>query len=232
MRRCSTWRAITSRNDNPRRTHSSDLARSIPIEVPSPPLSLMTAVVRIASAACSSETSTSASASMSSGSIEDSGIMPGLAVLEQAEVVSEGLDRDLVHARAPHLVEGVLQTWTTHASIVGLPCARPAIPLTPGRRSGSPAHAAKVALRDQLLTGGTDARSSRWGRRPRDRRARARPRWRYAGRRRWRRTPRSAPSRARSALLEGLVAMGSGWCSRCCCRTSTSTGRSTAAPTR
>ena len=76
LRRCSTWRAITSRNDNPRRTHSNDLARSMPIEVPRPPLSLMTAVVRIASAATCSSTSTSASDSMSSGSMADSGIMP------------------------------------------------------------------------------------------------------------------------------------------------------------
>ena len=76
LRRCSTCRAMMSRKDSPRRTHSSDLARSMPIDVPSPPLSLMTAVVRIASAASSSETSTSASASMSTGSIVDSGIMP------------------------------------------------------------------------------------------------------------------------------------------------------------
>ena len=76
LRRCSTWRAITSRKESPRRTHSSDFARSMPIEVPRPPLSLITAVVRIASAAAFSSTSTSASDSMSSGSIEDSGISP------------------------------------------------------------------------------------------------------------------------------------------------------------
>ena len=67
---------MMSRNDSPRRTQSSDLARSMPIEVPSPPLSLMTAVVRTASAASSSATSTPLSAGMSTGSIEDSGIMP------------------------------------------------------------------------------------------------------------------------------------------------------------
>ena len=65
-----------SRKDSPRRTHSSDLARSMPIEVPRPPLSLITAVVRIASAPSSSVTSTSPSAAMSTGSIDDSGIIP------------------------------------------------------------------------------------------------------------------------------------------------------------
>ena len=73
----------------------------MPIEVPRPPLSLITAVLRIAAAASSSATSTSASASMSSGSIVDSGIMPGLAVLEQPVVVRERLDGDLVDARRP-----------------------------------------------------------------------------------------------------------------------------------
>ena len=75
-RRKSTCRAMMSRNDRPRRTHSSDLARSMPIEVPRPPLSLITAVVAMASAATSSGTSTSASDSMSCGSIADSGIIP------------------------------------------------------------------------------------------------------------------------------------------------------------
>ena len=45
-RRCSTCRAMMSRKDSPSRTGSSDLARSIPIDVPSPPLSLMTTVWR------------------------------------------------------------------------------------------------------------------------------------------------------------------------------------------
>ena len=47
-RRCSTWRAMMSRKDRPRRAQSSDLARSMPIDVPRPPLSLITAVVLIA----------------------------------------------------------------------------------------------------------------------------------------------------------------------------------------
>ncbi len=75
-RRWSTWRAITSRNDQPLRTQSRLLARSMPIEVPRPPFSLITAVVRSAAEAASSSTSTSASDSMSIGSIVDSGIRP------------------------------------------------------------------------------------------------------------------------------------------------------------
>ena len=75
-RRCSTWRQMMSRKLIPLRTHSSDLARSMPIEVPSPPLSLMTAVVRIAACAVSSSTETSSRESMSTGSIVDSGIIP------------------------------------------------------------------------------------------------------------------------------------------------------------
>ena len=76
LRRCSTCRAMMSRKDRPRRTQSSDFARSMPMDVPRPPLSLITAVVRIAAAASSSETSTSARDSMSSGSMDDSGIIP------------------------------------------------------------------------------------------------------------------------------------------------------------
>ena len=48
----------------------------MPIDVPRPPLSLITAVVRIDSAAAESETSTSASRGISTGSIEASGIIP------------------------------------------------------------------------------------------------------------------------------------------------------------
>ncbi len=76
LRAWSTCRAMMSRNDSPRRTHSSDLARSMPIEVPSPPLSLITTVPRIAAAASSSETSTSSIDSMSRGSMADSAIIP------------------------------------------------------------------------------------------------------------------------------------------------------------
>ena len=75
-RRWSTCRAMTSRNDQPLRTQSRLFARSMPMDVPRPPLSLITAVRRSAADASSSSMSTSASDSMSSGSIEDSGMMP------------------------------------------------------------------------------------------------------------------------------------------------------------
>ena len=65
-RTCAT---IRSRNVRPSRTGSSDLARSIPIEVPSPPLSLIITVAESAAAACSSPTVTSLSRS---GSVRDS----------------------------------------------------------------------------------------------------------------------------------------------------------------
>ncbi len=67
---------MMSRNDSPRRTQSNDLARSMPIEVPRPPFSLITAVRRTASAAASGSTSTSARLGMSTGSIVASGTMP------------------------------------------------------------------------------------------------------------------------------------------------------------
>jgi len=73
---CSTWRAITSRKDSPRRTQSNDLARAMPIEVPNPPLSLITTVAPTASEAASSLTSRSSSDRMSCGSIVSSAIMP------------------------------------------------------------------------------------------------------------------------------------------------------------
>jgi hypothetical protein len=111
LRRCSTWRAMMSRKDSPRRTQSSDLARSMPIDVPRPPLSLITAVVRIASAATSSSTSTSASDSMSTRLDRRLGDHPGLAVLEQPVVVGEGLDRDRVHAGVEPSCRGPVQPW-------------------------------------------------------------------------------------------------------------------------
>ena len=50
---------------------------------------------------------------------------PGLAVLEQPEVVREGLDGDLVHPGGSHLVAGLVEPCTTHAAIVGLPVVPP-----------------------------------------------------------------------------------------------------------
>ncbi len=61
----------------PSRTGSRDLARSIPIDVPSPPLSLMSTVRPRASRAASGSTTTSARAGgSSSGSIESSLMIP------------------------------------------------------------------------------------------------------------------------------------------------------------
>ena len=72
----STCRTMMSRKVSPPRTSSSDFARSMPIDVPRPPLSLITAVRPIASRARSSGTSASASDGESSGSIVDSGTIP------------------------------------------------------------------------------------------------------------------------------------------------------------
>ena len=73
-RTCST---IRSRNVWSPRTGSSDLAFSIPMDVPSPPLSLMIAVRPSASAACSGLTSTALSIGGSvSGSMLSSGMRP------------------------------------------------------------------------------------------------------------------------------------------------------------
>ena len=109
LRRWSTCRAMMSRKERPRRTQSSDLARSMPIEVPSPPLSLMTAVVRIAAAASSSLDLDVAEGLHVDRLDRGLGDHPGLAVLEQPVVVSEGLDGHLVHPGGSHLVAGLVQ---------------------------------------------------------------------------------------------------------------------------
>ena len=157
-RRCSTWRAMMSRKDSPRRTHSSDLARSMPIEVPRPPLSLITAVLA------------DRRGGVLVGDLDVGqrrhvdrldrrlGDHPGLAVLEEPVVVRERLDRDLVDARGDHLVARPVQPCATHESIVGL---------SGGRRNAPDrsriARAAKLALRDQLLTTRTGGRWPRVG---------------------------------------------------------------------
>ena len=145
LRRCSTWRAMMSRKLRPRRTHSSDLARSMPIDVPRPPLSLMTAVLRIASAASSSATSTSASDSMSSGLDRVLGDHAGLAVLEEPVVVRERVDRDLVDAGLPHLLAREVEALRRCPC---LPCFDRRLPRGRHDRGHS---AAKTALRDQVL---------------------------------------------------------------------------------
>ncbi len=76
-RALSTWSTMMSRNDLPSRTGSSDLALSMPIEVPRPPLSLMITVLASAAEASASLTATSASRSGSvSGSMESSAMKP------------------------------------------------------------------------------------------------------------------------------------------------------------
>ena len=67
---CST---ITSRKALPSLTSSSDFARSMPIDVPSPPLSLMTTA---SSSGASPSGSSAASGSSVTGSMADSGSMP------------------------------------------------------------------------------------------------------------------------------------------------------------
>ena len=61
----------------PSRTGSRDFARSIPMEVPRPPLSLIRTVLASASRACPGSTTTSARAGgSSSGSMVSSAISP------------------------------------------------------------------------------------------------------------------------------------------------------------
>ena len=73
----STCWAMMSRKVRPSLTSSADLAPLIPMLVPSPPLSLITAVWLSARRASSSETSTSPRPWMSrSGSMVSSGIVP------------------------------------------------------------------------------------------------------------------------------------------------------------
>ena len=230
LRRCSTWRAITSRNDSPRRTHSSDLARSMPIEVPRPPLSLMTTVVRMrvgGDLVVDLDVGERLHVERLDRGLRDHA---GLAVLEQPVVVGEGLDRHLVHARVQHLLAGLVQTWTTHASIVGLPGVRPAIRSI--RHSGATpsANAAKLALRDQLRDRSQPAQPAR-GRRGRagDRRARAgddggTP----GGHRGGVRLDRHRARHHRAAGDRWSRAGQAGRPAGACCPTSTSTGRSTA----
>ena len=115
-------------------------------------------------------------------------------------------------------------------SIVGWSGAAAAI--APRPRSPTPAGAAKLALRDQLLT----ARSRRPLAEVGERRGRRSPstcwpRRRYAGRPPWRRTSRSAREPGTGPLLDALRDAGqAGDAAGACCPTSTSTGRSTPAP--
>ena len=88
---------------------------------------------------------------MSSGSIEDSGIMPGLAVLEQPVVVGEGLDGDRVDPAVGHLVAGpvrALHYSCCDRRLAGWPRRNPDRTI----RRPPTAAGAKIALRDQIST--------------------------------------------------------------------------------
>ena len=169
-----------SRNDSPRRTQSSDLARSMPIEVPSPPLSLITAVVRIASAAASSRDLDVGQRLHVERLDRGLGDHPGLAVLEQPVVVGEDLDRRGIDPGRRHLVARPVQPCTTHAVDRRLAPWRPA---TISPRTAPPP-AARRQDRPARPAGHRPATAARW---PRS--AGARPRspttcWpprRYAG---------------------------------------------------
>ena len=115
----------------------------MPIDVPSPPLSLITTVVR------------DGGCGVVGGHLDVGervhverldrrlGDHAGLAVLEEPEVVGERLDGDLVHPGGRHLLARPVQTWTAHASIVGWPGGSAAT-----TREDGPA---KTAVRDQVL---------------------------------------------------------------------------------
>jgi hypothetical protein len=72
-RRARICCTITSRKAIPSLTSTSDFARSMPIDVPSPPLSLMTTA---SSSGASASGSASASGRSVTGSMADSGIIP------------------------------------------------------------------------------------------------------------------------------------------------------------
>ena len=206
LRRWSTCRAMMSRNESPRRTHSSDLARSMPIDVPRPPLSLITTVVPDR---------------LGGDVVVDLDVGEPLHV-ERLDAWTRGSSRSRrargagssgrtsrSRPRRPRrraiFVARQVQACTTHTPIVGSPgaCAQ---------RSPNPVGNAsrQAALRDQLLTARQPARPlAEVGEPPaRSPRSPARRTRRYAARRPWRRTSRSAPSPAPAPLLDGLVAAG------------------------
>ena len=82
-------------------TSISDLARVIPMLVPSPPFSFSTTAW--SSTALTASGSSSASGSVVSGSISDSRIMPCSPCSSELLVVGERLDRDLGQPLRAHL---------------------------------------------------------------------------------------------------------------------------------
>ena len=160
-RRCSTWRAMMSRKDSPRRTHSSDLARSMPIEVPRPPLSLITAVVGIAARGrlvVDLDVGQRLHVDRLDARLGDH---PGLAVLEQAVVVRERLDRDLVDAGVRHLLAGTLSLGTHAPDRRLAACAVSMASDVAARQDGVARPAADHPRRRPLLER-SDAPPGRW----------------------------------------------------------------------
>ncbi len=167
-RRCRTCRAMMSRNDNPRRTHSRDFARSMPIEVPRPPLSLITAVApdRLRGDVVGDlDVGERLHVDRLDGGLGDH---PGLPVLEEPVVVREDLDGDRVDPGVLHLRARHLQSCTTHDSIVGLPVPdrngmTNLVDEPPRRRQDRPARPAAHGARPSFLGGGRGGRTGDGG---------------------------------------------------------------------
>ncbi len=159
-----------SRKDSPRRTHSSDLARSMPIEVPRPPLSLITAVVRdrrggvlVGDLDVGQRLHVDAARSST----------PGSSRSRRARAAGSSgrtsRSRPRRRRRRPSCRVPCSSPALPMLSIVGLPRGRSQSPRTGRNRR------AKLALRDQLLTARRPAAAGRGRRRAaRDRRAPAR----------------------------------------------------------
>ena len=147
-RSASTCRAMTSRKVSPSRTSSSDLARSRPIDVPSPPLSLMTTVRREGvrgDVVGDVDVGERLHVERLDGAL---GHHAGLAGLDEAVVVREHLDRHRVDALGRHLVARLLQSLVAHGPDRRVTDrGRPPATRGLGARPGA---AQKTALRDQL----------------------------------------------------------------------------------
>ena len=114
-RSASTCSAMMSRKVRPSLTSSADFAPVMPMPVPRPPLSLMTAVFDSAARASSSVTFTSPRVWISpSGSMESSGIVPCAPACELLVVVLEDPDRLGPEAPLAHQVDGCVQPLVTH----------------------------------------------------------------------------------------------------------------------
>ena len=111
---------MMSRKLLPGRTSSSDFALSMPIEVPSPPLSLTTAVAAMAALAASGSVVQVGEPGQLGDRFEVGlGQHPGLAGGEHSVGMSEHRDRPRVHAPLRHQVLGLLQSVAGHGKILG-----------------------------------------------------------------------------------------------------------------